>query len=148
MSEVIRDLFGDVPKEKPLEIHEHSIISGPRVNCGAKIVHSHEDGDIPHGHKHTGPATYTIDQDDWHRATGGVAGGSRKRFTKTPEGEQLPRVELEDWQKSFEIHYAEDPTGGLKDVTGGGHLAAARMVLAFRMTAVVIPFPGPKKATG
>lgn len=144
---VIRDLFGDIPEAKPLEVHEHSIISGPRANSGAKIVHSHEDGCVPHGHPHTGPATYTIDQDDWHRMTGAYGGG-RKRFTKAPEGEQLPRVDLEDWQKSFEIHYAEDPTGGFKDSTGGGHLAAARMVLAFKMAAVVIPFPGPKKATG
>lgn len=145
---VTYDLFGGVPKPKRLEVHEHSIISGPRSNCRAKIVHSHEDGDIPHQHEHTGPATYTIDADDWREATGGAEGGSRKHFTNTPEGDQLPRVELEDWQKSFEIHYAEDPTGGFKGVTGGGHLAAARMVLAFKMSAVVIPFPGPKKATG
>lgn len=43
---VITDLFGEVPRAKPLEVHEHSIISGPRANCGAKIVHSHEDGEL------------------------------------------------------------------------------------------------------
>lgn len=145
---VITDLFGEVPERKPLEVHEHCIIRGPRANRSERIVHSHEDGETPHGHPDTGPASYTIDQDDWARASGVADGGSRKRFTKTPEGEQLPRVELEDWQKSFEIHYADDPTGGFKDSTGGGHFAAARMVLAFRMRAVVIPFPGPKKATG
>lgn len=147
--EIVYDLFGAVPKPKMLEVHEHSIISGPRAHHTQKIVHSHEDGEIPHQHPDTGPATYTIDKRDWFEASGGVDGGGEKEFTTAPQGEQLPRVELEDWQKGFEIHFAEDPTGGLKDVTGGGHLAAARMVLAFRMTAVVIPFPGPKKkATG
>lgn len=147
MSEpVITDLFGEVPQRKPLEVHEHSIISGPRSNCGAKIIHSHEDGEIPHQHPCMGPATYTIDEDDWHRMTG-LAGGSRKRFTKIPEGEQLPRVELEDWQKSFEIHYG-DPPPNFKG-TGGGHFTAARMVLASRMTVSnIVSFPGPKKATG
>ena len=134
-------------KPKPLEVHEHSIISGPRANRGEKIVHSHADGDVPHQHPHTGPAAYTIDKDEWSQATGGLAGGGRKRFTAKPEGEQLPRVELEDWQKGFEVHYAEDPTGGLGNVTGGGHLAAARMMLAFKMEAVVVPFRGPRKAT-
>lgn len=133
---------------KSLEVHEHCIISGPRANrLNAKIVHSHDCGGIPHQHPNTGPATFTIDKDDWHRATGGVAGGGRKRFTDSPEGEQLPRIELEDWQKSFEIHYGEPP----RDFkgTGGGHLAAARMMLAFKMTVSnVVPFPGPKKAAG
>jgi hypothetical protein len=139
------DMFGDVPERKRLEVHEHSIISGPRAHCAAKIVHSHEDGEIPHQHPHTGPATYTIDKDDWSRASGGLVGGSRKRFTAVPEGEQLPRVELEEWQKSFEINYGDPPPGF--EGTGGGHLAAARMVLTFRMTiSNVVPFPRPKKA--
>ena len=148
MSEtVIRDLFGEVPKPKPLEVHEHSIISGPRAGSGETIVHSHEGGEHPHKHPDTGPSKYTIDQDEWFEMTGGVAGGSRKRFTQAPEGEQLPRVELEDWQKTFEIHYGDPPPGWKGQ--GGGHLAAARMVLAFRMTVSnVIPFPGPKKARG
>lgn len=145
--EVVRDLFGGLPEPKPLEVHQHSIISGPRANSSARIVHSHADGDTPHKHPDTGPATYTIDQDDWHRMTGGVAGGSRKEFSAAPKGEQLPRVELAEWQKSFEIHYGDPPPGF--EGTGGGHLAAARMVLAFKMTVSnIIPFPGPKKAAG
>jgi hypothetical protein len=129
-----------------LEVHEHSIISGPRSRMSAKIVHSHEGGDVPHQHPDTGPASYTIDKDDWFRASGGAIGGGRKRFTKEPEGEQLPHVELEEWQKSFEIHYGDPPPGF--EGTGGGHLAAARMVLAFKMTVSnVVPFPGPKKAS-
>lgn len=138
------DLFGEVPMRKPFEVHEHSIISGPKENRGEKIVHSHEGGDIPHKHEHTGPATYTIDQDDWSRATDGVAGGGRKRFTQKPEGEQLPRIELEDWQKGFEIHHGPAPPGF--EGTGGGHLAAARMTLAFKMTVSnIVPFPCPEK---
>jgi hypothetical protein len=79
--------------------------------------------------------------------TGGVEGGSEKRFTASPEGEQLPVVELEDWQKRFDIHYGAMPAGF--EGTGGGHLAAARMVLRFKMSVNnIIPFPGPKRATG
>ncbi len=144
---IIKDLFGEIPERKPFEVHEHAIVSGARAGRGVDIVHSHEGGEIPHGHPHTGPAHYTIDKDEWARATGGVQGGGRKEFTASPEGEQLPTVELEGHQKSFEIHYGDPPPGF--EGTGGGHLAAARMVLAFRMTiSNVIPFPGPKKASG
>lgn len=143
---VIRDLFGEVSSPKSFEVHEHSFVSGPRANRSERLVHSHEQGEIPHQHPHTGPAVYTIDKDEWACATGGVVGGSRKRFTAEPEGEQLARVELEDWQKSFEIHHAEAPPDWKG--TGGGHLTAARMMLAFRMTATIIPFPRPKKAAG
>ena len=144
---VTYDLFGAIPKPKRFEVHRHCVISGPHSNRGKDIVHSHEGGSKRHAHEHCGPATYTIDKDEWFAATGGVQGGGRKEYTDAPSGEQLPVVELEDWQNSFEIHYAEDPTGGMKDMTGGGHLAAARMVLAFRMSAVIVPFPGPKKAS-
>lgn len=145
MSGAQQDLFGDVTEAKPLEVHEHWIISGPRARCAAKIIHSHVGGDTPHKHPDTGPAAYTIDKDDWARATGGVEGGNRKRFTRSPEGEQLQRVELEEWQKSFEIHHGDPPPGW--QGSGGGHLAAARMVLGSKMTiSRVVPFPGPKKA--
>lgn len=147
MTGIVRDLFGEIPEPSKLEVHEHCIVSGPRANGGEHIVHSHEGGDIPHQHPHTGPASYTIDKDDWARMTGGVEGGSRKRFTPKPEGEQLPIVDLEDWQKTFEIHYGNPPAGF--NGTGGGHLTAARMVLGCKMTVSnVVPFPGRKKATG
>lgn len=140
---VITDLFGPIPDRKPLEVHEHHIISGPRAHSGKTIVHSHERGELPHGHEHTGPAAYTIDKDDWARATG-LQGGGRKRFTDAPEGEQLPIVELEDWQKSFTIVVGDPPPGF--SGTGGGYYAAARMILACRMTVDnVVPFGGPKK---
>lgn len=129
------DLFGEAPR--PLEVHEHSIVSGPRAQRGECITHSHVGGDRPHQHPHTGPGAYTIDRDDWRRATGGGAGGGRKRFTDTPDGEQLPIVELEEWQKSFEVHFTARPNPFGEGVTGGGDAAAARMVLAFRMRCVV-----------
>lgn len=143
---VTYDLFGAVPKPKQLEVHRHCIISGPRVHRSEEIVHSHEGGSEPHQHEHTGPGSYTIDQDEWAEATG-MKGGGRKEFTDAPSGEQLPIVELEDWQKSFTI-YVGDPPPGFEG-SGGGMATAARMMLACRMTvAEIIPFPGPKKATG
>jgi hypothetical protein len=49
---VVRDLFGEVPKPEPMEVHEHAIISGPRSHhSGAAIVHSHPGGDEPHQHE-------------------------------------------------------------------------------------------------
>lgn len=146
-----KDLFGEVVKlpqraaAKTFEMHDHCIISGPRACRSITITHSHEGGSEPHQHPDTGPASYTIDQDEWHAATG-MHGGGRKVFTATPEGEQLARVELEEWQKTFEIHVGDPPPGWTG--TGGGMAAASRMILACRMTVSnVLPFPGPKRAT-
>ncbi|MCC8949322.1 hypothetical protein H8A97_30525 [Bradyrhizobium sp. Arg62] len=137
------DLFGQSTDQQKLEVHEHTIISGPRANRGLSIVHSHEGGSEPHQHPHTGPASYTIDRDEWLKATG-MCGGGRKRFTKTPEGEQLPIDDLEDWQKTFEIHVGPPPPGF--EGTGGGMVTATRMILAHRMTVSnVIPFPDKSK---
>jgi hypothetical protein len=121
-----------------LEVHEHRYVSGRYANGGAYerggITHSHQDGAIPHEHPDTGPASYTIDKDQWFKATG-LKGGGRKKFTKKPEGPQLERVELEDCQKSFDIVFVGD---GGKSVagsgTGPGISLPARMILEFRMT--------------
>lgn len=128
------------------EVHEHIFVSGPRSNgmfiqktqkTTSHFSHSHPGGDQPHRHEHTGPASYTIDQDDWFRATGTRgAAGSRKRYTAKPSGEQLPIRELEDWQKSFKVVVCDPPPGFVG--TGGGDLAAARMALTFRMRPRVI----------
>lgn len=127
-----------------LEVHEHSYTSGQRANGGcyvggvwmtSRFAHSHEGGDQPHQHEHTGPASYTIDKDDWFRATG-ARGGSKKRYTTKPTGDQMPIRELEDWQKSFRVIVCDPPTD-FKG-TGAGDLAAARMMLTFRMRAHVI----------
>lgn len=111
-----------------LEVHQHTIISGAGTGC--HIQHSHEGGDVPHQHANTGPATYTIDKDQWRLATG-LKGGSRKRFTAKPTGPQLDRVELEEWQKSFRI--IEGPRSEAHIGQGGGLATAARMVLGFGM---------------
>lgn len=126
------DLF-DSPKPVKLEVHEHIIISGPRN--GQRIVHSHPGGDVPHKHEHTGPGCYTIDKDEWLRATG-MRGGCRKKFTAEPSGEQFPAIPTET---TFQIIVC-DPSAppGFKG-EGGGHHAAARMMQAFNLTPIVRP---------
>lgn len=134
------DLFGGTLPKTPsasLEVHEHVFIRGPRARFAGtddnRIRHSHEGGDVPHQHPETGPASYTIDKDQWFAATG-LNGGSRKEFTKKPAGEQLPIVELADWQKSFNVYIGPPP----KDFrgTGAGPAPIARMVLGARMRPV------------
>jgi hypothetical protein len=126
------------------EVHEHIFISGPRANgvfiqatqkTTSHCSHSHAGGSAPHKHPDTGPASYTIDKDDWSRATG-MLGGGRKKFTKQPTGEQLPIADLEDWQKSFEIVVCPPP----KEFrgTGAGMAAAIRMILGFGMTVAAV----------
>lgn len=114
-----------------LEVHEHSFISGGRHG---RVAHSHEGGNVPHQHEHTGPASYTIDKDDWHRATG-LRGGGRKKFTAKPTGEQFPIRDLEDWQKSFEVVVVGPPSPHIG--TGPGIAPAVRMIKQFGMTARV-----------
>lgn len=130
-------------KAKGFEVHEHSYVSGRRANGGcygkdgkwqtSSFSHSHPGGDIRHQHVDTGPATYTIDKDEWYRATG-LKGGGRKKYTAKPVGEQLPIEPLEDWQKSFEVIVVGPPTPELG--TGPGLAPAVRMALTFKMTPV------------
>lgn len=112
------------------EVHEHCITSGPRANRGVRIVHSHPGGNEPHQHAETGPASYTIDKDEWFAATG-LRGGGRKKFTKRPTGEQLPIVELEGWQRSFKVVVCDPPAEYIGE--GPGIALPARMVLGFGM---------------
>lgn len=122
-----------------LEVHEHCFIRGPRANksWAYNLRHSHEGGDQPHQHADTGPASYTIDKDEWFRATG-LRGGGRKKFTAKPSGDQFPLAALEKWQTEFEVVVCERPTEGpLADSRGGGFEAATRMQLAFGMRATV-----------
>lgn len=122
------------PKARKLEVHEHSFIRGPRSRWAGtdagRLIHSHEGGDQPHSHPDTGPASYTIDKDEWFQATG-LRGGGRKKFTATPNGEQfevIPRAPEED---AFEIVFCDPPAPAGFTGEGGGHYTAARMVLAF-----------------
>lgn len=110
-----------------LEIHRHSYISGTNANWSPcrEVVHSHEGGDRPHEHEHTGPGGYTIDKDEWFAATG-LRGGGRKKFTVRPTGPQLPVIPREP--TSFDIIYV-----GRCIETGGPELAPAyRMILGHR----------------
>jgi hypothetical protein len=129
-----------------LEVHTHLYISG-RYAGGAyvpgvwplerrkSVTHSHENGSTAHQHEDTGPASYTIDKDQWFRATG-LRGGGRKKFTAKPTGLQLPRVELEDWQKSFTVIVDEESCRRMTadGTIGGAEAAAARMILQCGMT--------------
>jgi hypothetical protein len=125
---------------KGLEVHQHIFITGKRANglfnpatqkTTAHFSHSHEGGDIPHTHPHTGPASYTIDKDEWFRSTG-LRGGGRKKFTPKPAGEQMLFTERTVEENSFEIIVGPPP----KDQQGEGPGMALpmRMILGFGMT--------------
>lgn len=133
-----------------LEVHEHCYIRGPHANraSGYKFSHSHADGERVHGHPDCGPASFTIDKDEWLRATG-LKGGGRKKFTPEPTGEQLPIEELADWQKSFEVVLVDGPPPEESEC-GPGISPIQRMVQTFGMSYMVRDErparSGPKKA--
>lgn len=138
-----------------MEVHEHCIIRGPRSNrtgawpngMGSSFFHSHEGGDVPHGHPDTGPACYTIDKDEWARKTR-MVGGGRKKFTAKPIGEQFEIVPREP--PSFDV-FILDSAQHASRVDGKLHTeaecdgkcgdpmfgTAERMKLAYGMTARV-----------
>ena len=128
------------------EVHQHAFISGPRARFAgrpeAHLVHAHFGGDVAHSHPETGPASYTIDKDEWFRATG-LKGGGRKKFTEEPSGEQLPVIPRTAEESRFEVIVC-DPPPGHEGQEGGGLAAAARMVLAFGLTAIVKDGRGPR----
>lgn len=136
-----------MPTSITLELHRHTFVSGKRAHgCYTNgkwdtgtFSHSHIGGDVPHEHPQTGPATYTIDKDDWYRSTG-LRGGGRKKFTAKPTGEQFAIVALEDWQKTFElIICAPTPSEGEPGYMGEGPGIALplRMIKSFGMTCIV-----------
>jgi hypothetical protein len=109
------------------EVHEHSFISGPRRG---RISHSHEGGNAWHEHPDTGPASYTIDKDDWFKATG-LRGGGRKKFTPKPTGEQLPTIpRIGDF---FRVVIMDPPCPPGHKGEGGAMVATARIAAKFRM---------------
>lgn len=102
------------------EVHEHTLLNS-RMSPAPKVRHSHEGGDKPHQHPDTGPAAY---------------GRSKPPFTVHAIGQQLPWVELEEWQKSFEIIVCDpSPSKGQEGYIGEGPgpLPAMLMVNTFRM---------------
>lgn len=116
-------------KNSKLEVHEHSYVSGPNANKSwlRRLVHSHEGGNKPHEHEHSGPACYTIDKDEWLRATG-LKGGGRKKFTKAPTGPQMSLNPCEPMTFEVIVHESAIPAGG---ATGPGIAPIARIELAF-----------------
>ena len=122
---------------KKLEVHEHHFVTGPRVGGHyersgwhtGKFSHSHEGGDRSHEHPDTGPASYTIDKDEWLARTG-LKGGGRKKFTAKPTGEQFAGTT--PYRGSFEIIVGPPPAGF--EGEGAGVAPAVRMQLAFGMT--------------
>lgn len=120
-----------------LEVHEHCFTSGPRSKHYVyKFEHSHEGGNIPHSHPDTGPSSFTIDKDEWLRATG-LRGGGRKKFTVKPNGEQFPYVEREPM--TFDVIVVGDggraASGGAE---GPGIAPVARMALTFGLKPVLV----------
>jgi hypothetical protein len=133
------------------EVHRHIFVSGPRANgmfiqarqeTTSTFHHSHEGGSLPHAHPDTGPASFTIDKDEWCRKTG-LRGGGRKTYTVAPTGEQFPIEELEDWQKTFVVEVG-NPTPRAWG-TGPGVALPLRMVLQFGMTCTVKDGRTPRK---
>lgn len=127
------------PTGGKLEVHAHCFIRGPRSCYGGsdygRVVHSHPGGDQQHGHPLTGPASYTIDKDDWLRATG-MSGGGRKKFTAKPTGEQMMLVAIDPKSLEFEI-VLMDPPPDFKG-EGAGFSPVARMQLASHCKVVSI----------
>lgn len=104
----------------PFQVHEHCVLNS-RYSPVPRIVHSHERGDRPHQHPDCGPAFY---------------GHGKYTFSVKAKGEQRPWVELEDWQRSFEIHLcAPTPRKGEPGYIGEGPglLPAERMIHGFKM---------------
>lgn len=102
------------------QVHEHCVLNSHRSPT-PKIVHAHDGGEMPHQHPNCGPAFY---------------GYRAPKFSAKPKGEQLPWVDLEDWQRSFEIHYCgASPSKGEPGYIGEGPglLPVERMIHGFKM---------------
>lgn len=122
-------------KKMKLEIHEHSFISGPNANGpNSKFSHSHSGGNIPHEHPETGPSCYTIDKDEWRKATG-LRGGGRKKFTAEPTGKQMEWIPLTHEQSHFTVH--ADGVSTIHEIGGAIGFTANRMVQQFGMTPIL-----------
>lgn len=128
---------------KRFEVHEHTFISGPRANgmfirerqrTTSTFSHSHEGGDVPHTHADTGPAVYTIDADQWFRETG-MRGGSKKKFTAKPTGEQMLAIKRTDAENTFDVVVGKPYDG--QTGHGPGLALPLRMIHTFGLKARV-----------
>lgn len=146
---------GAAKRTTAFEVHTHTFVSGPRANgifirsrqeTTSTFHHSHEGGSVPHRHPDTGPASFTIDKDEWARRTG-LRGGGRKTYTAAPTGEQLPIEALEDWQTSFKVIVCK-PTPRAWG-PGPGVALPLRLVLGFGMTYTVTDgrTPAPRRGS-
>jgi hypothetical protein len=102
------------------QVHEHTVLNS-HFSPAPRVVHSHEGGEQPHQHPNCGPAFY---------------GYRVAKFSAKPKGEALPWVDLEGWQRSFEIHYmGASPSEGEPGFIGNGPgtLPAERMIHGFKM---------------
>lgn len=136
-------------KAKGLEVHEHSFIRGPRAMHLGRVAHSHEGGDVPHSHPDTGPATFTIDKDEWFKKTG-LRGGGRKRFTAKPTGVQLEIIPREPGEDDFDIIIVTKPGEPIPDLEGSAvGLTAERLRLAHgaRVRRVLVNPPPTRQVT-
>lgn len=83
------------------EVHEHSYTSGPNAGgryrdgqwSSGKFAHSHEGGDVPHSHPHTGPAYF-----------------GRRKLTKRPYGPQLEYIAHTPEQNTFRVIFVNEYT--------------------------------------
>lgn len=139
------------------EVHAHSYVSGPHGRGGhyhddgswhasEKVSHSHDDGDVPHRHPDTGPATFTIDKDEWFMATG-LKGGGRKKFTKKPSGEQLDYIEPTQDELTFRVlicaaYTDEHVRAGIDPVKHAEFVAKARAAASGDIEAMQPGKPG------
>jgi hypothetical protein len=125
----------------PLEVHEHWFVSGPRASSPypevRHICHSHPGGTIPHQHPNMGPASYTIDKDEWLAKTG-LRGGGKKKFTAQPSGEQFAWVALTPEQNTFELHIVGPAMRTKQYGDGPGIALPLRMILGHGMRMRVV----------
>lgn len=109
------------------QVHAHTRLDARR-SPAPTITHAHAGGHDPHQHAHYGPAFYGHLRE-------------KDKFVAKPTGEQLPIVELEDWQKSFEVVVCDPmPSVGQPGYIGDGPGLALplRIARGFKMPFTVV----------
>lgn len=105
------------------QVHEHTVLN-TRRSPAPKVTHSHDGGDQPHQHPGCGPAFYGYPR-------------QKPKFSAKPKGDQRPWKDLEDWQRSFEIHVVGPPSPAKGQPgyigAGPGLLPVERMITGFKL---------------